>query len=366
MMGRNRTRASVHSGLRRAVRFFPWLLVLALVGGDTRAEEFAADLRARFKPTEPTIALTYRVSYRIMDIEITQIAVARIGVTIGLWEGAEGGPPHPATLVDFALDTLEERESDRQRNIHVVLHNKVLSVLRRPELDAVVFAKRTDQSLRFLWNRKQADNLERYDLESGELRYHRIDYLTGTETTNLVGHLELAREGKEVCRLLRLAHEAYVQEVSRGQVLTKDVPVHLYIQGDLVPYAIKVRQKNATIRLIGHAFRTLRLWAYPLRKASGPAYGCEAWILSFRDLAAQVEPRCLDAFGEDVAEWLMVPLIAEFDLPLGRVRGLLTTIAGFDDRGTDMRDGSEAGAPMSVPEQRDLDKEIMSTYSTLE
>ena len=97
-----------------------------------------------------------------------------------------------------------------------------------------------------------------------------------------------------------------------------------------------------------------------------PAYGYEAWILSFRDLAAQVEPGYLDATGRDVAEWLMVPLIAEFDLPLGRVRGLLTAIAGFDGWRTDMRDGADAGAPASIPERRDLDNEIMSTYSTLE
>ena len=182
MIVRYQGRMPVQPGPRRAVHLFPWLLSLALVSGDAKAGEFAADLRARFKPTEPTIALAYRVSYRVLDIEITPIAVARIGVTVGLWEGAERGPPRPAALVDFTLDTLEERETDRQRNIHVVLHNKVVSVPRRPELDAVVFAKRTDQSLRFLWNRKRADNLERYDLESGELRYHRIDYLTGTET----------------------------------------------------------------------------------------------------------------------------------------------------------------------------------------
>ena len=48
-------------------------------------EEFAADIRARFTPREPAVSLTYRVSYRVMGLEITQIAVAKVGVTVGLW-----------------------------------------------------------------------------------------------------------------------------------------------------------------------------------------------------------------------------------------------------------------------------------------
>ena len=226
--------------------------------------------------------------------------------------------------MDFTLDTLETGEIYRERKIHVVLHNKVLAVLRRPELDTVVFAKRTDQSFQFLWNKKIADNQEVYDLESGSLRYHCFDYLRGMEITNIVGHAELAREGKEICCLLRLAHDAYEQETAKGQILTRDIPVNLYIQGDLVPYAIRVKERNATVRLLGHSIPSLRLWAYPLAHRGNRAYGCESWTVSFRELAECVAPRCLEALRGDIAEWIMIPLIADLDLPLGAIHGVLT------------------------------------------
>lgn len=302
-------------------RRLAWALLLA---GATAAgaADFADGVRARFVASGPAIALAYRVSYRVMGIELVHVADAKVEVALGEWRSADGTRV-PAGALDFSLDTLEGREEDRERKIHVAVHNRVLAILRRPELEAIVFAKRTDQRLRFLWRRQRKDTTEIYDLESGGLRYEGIDHLAGTSTTNLAGRRELAGEGKRVCSLMKAAYETYVQQGPGGRGVANQEPIHLYIQGDLVPYGLRVKDRNARLRMFGRSLPSLRLWAYPLKRTSGRACGCEAWILPFGDLAERIDPEMRSAFGGDVEEWIMVPLLADLDLSLGTMRGRL-------------------------------------------
>ena len=297
-------------------------LALATVLTAAGAEEFA-DLRARFTPVDPTIFLQYRVAYRVFGIEIEEVAVANVGVTVGLWRSADGGRTSEVSLVEFNLDTLRNKETDTERDVHVSIHNRIVAVLRRPDMDAIVFAKRANQRFQFLWRKRVTNNEEIYNLETGCLRYHCADYLTGTQTTNLIGHAELTSEGKEVCRMLKLVHDAYAGG-GADKDLTRDVPVYVYMRGDLVPYTIKVKDRDDPVKVFDRTMPALRLRAQPIKHLFALSYGSEVWVVSVRDLAARLGQQDLVRLSRDVTDWIMVPLIADLGFPLGTIRAEIT------------------------------------------
>jgi hypothetical protein len=170
------------------------------------------------------------------------------------------------------------------------------------------------------------NNTEIYNMESGALQYFCRDYATGLVSTSLVGRAELEGEGKEVCRLLGLVYDAY-RDTNTPLELTRDLPVHVYMRGNLMAYELHVKQRNSPVTVLGQRIPALRVWAYPTKQRFMLHYGCDAWTVSFPDLLAQTRPPGLVEIREEINDSIMIPLVADLSFPLGTIRGQLTGLA---------------------------------------
>lgn len=300
-------------------------LLAALAAGPARSgeDEYTAALRRRFKPQKPAVRMDYSVAYRLLGLELKQLANAHVTAVEGRWPDSAGGAAQPACLVEFVLSTGDEG-AEAQRGM-VQIYNRITAVLTMPDLNAVLFIKRSKQRISLLCRRKFVDNLEIYNVETGALAYVCHDYLFNTVSTNLVGADDLARQGREVSRFLKILYANYHDEQSLAE-FDPDKPVYIYTEGDLVPFRLNFSRERDAVPALGDEIPALYFSARPHREARGRGRNFDMWAASFLDVSLKSEQPELISLARSSLPWSMVPLRTDLGLPLGAIRCFLTGI----------------------------------------
>lgn len=323
-------------------------LVVSVAGVALSADddEYTADVRRRFKPDKPAACMDYSVTYRLLGLELKHLATARVTAEEGFWPGWDG-VARPACLVDFVLST-GGADAESQRGM-VQIYNRITAVLTMPDLNAVLFIKRSKQRINLLCKRKYLDNLEIYNTETGALDYVCHDYLSNTVSTNLVGAEDLTRQGREVSRFLKVLHANYhnnlAQDDQSQNAFDPEAPVYIYTEGDLVPFRLDFGEERDIVPALGTEIPAMYFAARPHREAGGRGRNFDMWAASFLDVSLKSEQPDLVSLARTSLPWSMVPLRTDLGLPLGAIRCYLTGIRALPlpDNATP---GLQAGASL--------------------
>ncbi len=300
------------------------VILAALAAGAARGaeDEYTAGVHRRFQPEKPAVRMDYSVAYRLLGLELKQLADAQVTAVEGRWPGPDGAA-RPACLVEFVLSTGAEG-AEAQRGM-VQIYNRITAVLTMPDLNAVLFVKRSKQRISLLCRRKFLDNLEIYNVETGALDYACHDYLFNTVSTNLVGAADLARQGREVSRFLKILHANYHNDQSLA-AFDPETPVYIYTEGDLVPFRLNFSRERDAVPALGAEIPAMYFAARPHRDARGRGRNFDMWAASFLDVSLKSEQSDLISLARSSLPWSMVPLRTDLGLPLGAIRCFLTGI----------------------------------------
>ncbi len=291
----------------------------ALLHADTG--EIPDRVAARFTPGKAAVKATYSVAYRLLGLELRRLANAVIIAVEGSWQAPDASSNRPACLVSFRLDSLERRPGPRRG---VILHNHIVAILAFPELDAILYAKRANEDIRIFAHRKHADNYEIYDLDGYALRYTCVNFKDNTAGTNLVGAAELTRQGKEVCRFLKILYDSYHTPTQTLASANSGNPTFfLYTEGDLVPFDFTLARARTPTSVLGARMSSLYLNAKPGAKAGGKGRNLELWALPFLDVAENKGCGDMIALARETLQWSMIPLVTDLGLSIGTIRGTL-------------------------------------------
>lgn len=286
-------------------------------------DECTVAVHRRFRPDKPAVRMDYSVAYRLLGMELKRLADANVTAVEGQWPDPAGGAPRPACLVEFVLSTGTDG-AEAQRGM-VQIYNRITAVLTMPDLNAVIFIKRSRQRISILGRRKFVDNLEIYNVESGALDYACHDYLFNTVSTNLVGAEDLTRQGKEVSQFLKILYANYHDDQTLAS-FNPDTPVYIYTEGDLVPFRLHFRRERDAVPALGNKIPSLYFTARPHREARGRGRNFEMWAASFLDVSLKSAQPDLIGLAKNTLPWSMIPLRTDLGLPLGAIRCFLTGI----------------------------------------
>ncbi|MGI6087931.1 MAG: hypothetical protein ACOYCD_08330 [Kiritimatiellia bacterium] len=303
-------------------------------------DEYTAAARRRFKPDKPAACMDYSVTYRLLGLELKQLADATVTAEEGFWPGLDGAF-RPACLVEFVLSTGGAGAEDQRGMVQI--YNRITAVLTMPDLNAVLFIKRSKQRISLLCKRKFLDNLEVYNTETGALDYVCHDYLSNTVSTNLVGAEDLTRQGREVSRFLKVLHANYHNYLAQDD-LDPETPVYIYTEGDLVPFRLDFGRERDVVPVLGSEIPAMYFAARPHRDAQGRGRNFDMWAASFLDVSLKSEQPDLVSLARSSLPWSMVPLRTDLGLPLGAIRCFLTGIRALPLPGK-APPGLQAGAP---------------------
>jgi hypothetical protein len=278
----------------------------------------------RFTPTQPAILVDYDIDYRFLFIKLLSLARANVRAVKGTWLNSATGEKQKALLLKAKIDSGDDPESEDRRRVST--HRHITAVLKMPEAETLVYIKKADEYVNPLFkNPKEAKYREIYDMQSGQLRFIRRDYLNDTVQTNLVGAQNLARQGEEIATTLKIISDVYH---GRREMLDKetDVTVDINIDGVVTPFRITTEKDEAPVRINDEDLPCLRTVIRPTEEAEGRGSKAIVWAMSFRDLAEIKGDPELMAVAETTKKWSMVPLAADYGLALGYVRAGVTGV----------------------------------------
>ena len=133
----------------------------------------------------------------------------------------------------------------------------------------------------------------------------------------------VTRQGKEVSVFLKLIAEAY-QSDKPASLCDPKRPVYIYTDGDLVPFALRIRDRKTNLAILNTVVPALYLKAHPTKDARGKGREFEMWTASFLDVSEKTREKGLIALAHDSLSWSMIPLIIDLGLPIGTIRGVLS------------------------------------------
>ncbi len=322
--------------------------VTVCASGVEPAKDPVADLWQRFEPTHPTVSLDYKVTYHLLSLELKRLAVAHADVTEGVWSNRCSGQVTPACFVDFHLNT-EEPTQDVDR-VRVALHNRISTILTMPDLEALHYVKRSDERFNLAFKHQKINNQEVFNLESGALVYHRVDWVTGEETNSVPGAEYLQQQSREIQRFMKMIFAFYSGRLKPSET-NEDFKLFVYTEATMVPFDVRAETKRRTMEVLDRSIPALCLRAKPGPEAKGKGRNFALYAASFEDVAQQTGSEPLRDLARQSLEWSMVPLVSEFGLFIGTVRCVLTDIhVNPPDAAASPSGGENGSAQGSLPD----------------
>ncbi|HBA82879.1 MAG TPA: hypothetical protein DCZ95_02180 [Verrucomicrobia bacterium] len=292
-------------------------------------DNLLSELKSRFAPEKPTVSISYDVGYRFLFLNLMSLARATIDTTEGVWSNSITGQTVPACFIEFTFRThdCEEGATDRNR---ISIDDKIVSVLTMPDLNTLMYIKKTDECLNpLIGHRKESKNLFVYDLESGNLNYRLEDYLADTVTTNLPGTGNLVEQGKDVSHFLKIMSEIYY---GKQEMITpdSDFRIHCDVDGAVRAFCVKTESTTLAIKLLGANLPAIRVSVEPAKGEPIRSVGFQLWASSLQDVAQASQDSNLRELSAKVPDWSMVPLLADYGLSVGYIRCSMSKIQAID------------------------------------
>ncbi len=315
-----------------AIKLVVAIIVVALFGfkpGAAPAQDIA-DLNCRdhFNPFMPTLVMKYEVNYSLFGLNLVHLADAFIYATDGEWFNEATGEWVNSYLLSLHLDTTEDAsEIGRGR---YSIHNRLVAVLLKPSLEAIVFAKRDFLHVDTFFAKMEVHNTEIFSVESGKNDYVKKDFVSSSVTTNLDQFAALTKQRNEVLRFLKVVSAVYVGNTN-SLAKADDFNISVFTENTLVKFVVKIYPKLEKVNVMDGKFNSVHFKAKPAPGFSGKGRELAAWMAPFRFLAYQINDPALVWMADRTFEWGMVPLVAEYGLRVGTVHCELVRISPEPD-----------------------------------
>ena len=305
----------------RQVMFRVALLVLLIQRGAGALP--LSELDARFTPLETPVCMDYEVGYRLMNIELSRVARVEATTTIGTWTHRVSGEKIPALFLDMRVDSPDGGLPGHRNRIS--LHDRIVAVLTVPGMQALVFAKATDESLRPLIHASEMLATSVYDTQAGRLEYQHRNLKSGAVVTNLVNPealLELSRRVQPVMQFL--VEEA--RHPSPDAATSENGRIVANIDGKAAALRILTQGERSPACLARQRLESLRIRTVAEKGSAVHPRNFQAWSVTFDTLAALLKDGALCEAASRAPAQTVVPLVMDYELALGVVRVTLKSI----------------------------------------
>ncbi len=285
------------------------VLCLFCTAGWSEDQPYISDMKARFKPVLPTVALIYKVSYRLLGMNLVNVAQARLETTEGYWTKTGATNPVRSCFIELTLQTPNWNKENAAK-ARVYIHDHLISVVTMPELNTLYYIKKTDESIRPPFTKgKRVDSLHIYDLESGDLSFYSTNYLTGKICTNLLGGaVDIAAQGREVIDVLKTMSDVYNKKIP-SLTPKSDFRIFVNCDGIAVPFAAHTRSDK--IRILGKRWNSLRCDIMPAKEAPRiKSRDFATWAVSLVTLQEVIDKDKIMDIAPQTPDWSMTTLLA--------------------------------------------------------
>ncbi len=283
-----------------------------------------AELDARFTPVETPVFMEYDVGYRLLNIELSRVGKVVASTTIGRWRHRVTGHDVPALFLDMQVDSPDRGKAGRRNRVSI--HDRIVAVMTLPDMQALVFAKYTDEYLHPLIGRcKETLACSIYDTQSGRLEYTHRELKDGSVSTNLVNPealLELSRKIRPVMDFLVGQYKAPTLDAAtsgKGLIVAN-------LDGHVVVLRMLTSRERSPACLARKRMDSMCINPVAERGSSVKPRDFHAWSMTFEKLAMTLNDEALIQSAHHAPVETVVPLAIDYELGLGSVRATMTSI----------------------------------------
>ena len=301
-----------------------WLVWFAGVARQGVAGDLPlSQLDARFTALEQPVCMEYDVGYRLFNIELSRVGKVVATTTIGQWRHRVTGETIPALFLDMRVDSPDSGKAGRRNRISI--HDRIVAVMTVPDMQALVFAKYTDETLRPLIHTSESLGVSVYDTQSGKLEFESRNLKTSVVITNLVNPealLELSRKIRPIMEFLVQQYYAPTQDADtsdKGRIVAN-------LDGKVAALRILTHREKSPNCLMHQRMDSMVIRAVAERVSSVKPRDFFAWTMTFEKLAMAVHDESLVASARHAPVQTVVPLAMDYELALGKVRVAMTSI----------------------------------------
>lgn len=283
-----------------------------------------AALDARFTPVETPVCMEYDVGYRCMNIELRRVGKIVATTTIGRWKHRVSGVEVPALFLDMRVDSPDSGISGQRSRVSI--HDRIVAVMSVPDLNALVFAKYTDEFLNPLIGRcKESHSWSLYDTQTGQLEYENHDLKKGEVKTRLENPEALLKLSRTMRPMMEFLVRRY-QAPSVGSGDTDEGRIVANLDGKVVALRILTDREKSPACLGMKRMESMRIKTVAERGSTVKPRDFLAWSMTFKQLAAMVHDEALVQSATRAPVETVVPLAVDYELGLGSVRATMTGI----------------------------------------
>jgi hypothetical protein len=304
--------------------------VLVMMAGACHAAESVPDLEKRFRADTTPILMSYDITYRFLGMELGFLGRMELVTSTGKWKHRVSGEEIPAAFIDVRVRSKDclAGEGGRSR-----INDRMVAVLELPSMNALVFAKETDERLNPIFGRTSLSRaVSCYDTQSGSLDYYRNNFVTGNLSTNLTAPEAIFDLSRRVGVVMGFLEARYLQ--GESATVTPDAgKIAVNLDGQVVKVALVTEPAKSPACFDKRRFSTLHIETAMDRNAPVRAREFHAWGMLFRDLAAEIGDDSLKQAAEKAPINALVPLVMDYELALGSVRVVMKSSIVGDSSG---------------------------------
>ena len=285
----------------------------------------AAGIESRFSAGAVPVTMTYDVVYRFLGLELADVGQVTVTTTVGTWRHAASGQTIPALLMVTRIDSPDSgRPGERRR---VSIHDRIMSVLTVPGLEALVFTRESDLHLNPVIGRsKDVRQVSSYDTQSGQLAFRQDDLVAGSVRTNITNPevmLDLSRRiGPLMAGLVHQCRDTNVAAAGRAEAAR----IGVNMDGRAVSLLIKTYPQRSPACLDRQRPASLCLTTEAEPGSGVKPRDFHAWNVPFDRLASwHDDPALAEAVRAAPVESI-VPLVLDYELALGSIRATMTSV----------------------------------------
>lgn len=282
-----------------------------------------AELDARFSPVDAPVCMQYEVGYRLMNIELSQVAKVEATTTIGTWNHRVTGEKIPALFLDMRVDSPDNGIPGHRNRISI--HDRIVAVLTVPGMQALVFAKATDESLRPLIRTSEMRATSVYDTQSGRLEYEYRNLKNGAVVTNLANPEALLELSRRVYPVMQFLVEQYGHPTPDAAT-SDNGRIVANIDGKVAALRIQTHGERSPSCLARQRLQSMCIRPVAERGSTVRPRDFQAWSVSFDALAGLLGDAALREAADRAPAKTVVPLVMDYELALGVVRVTMKSV----------------------------------------
>jgi len=333
-------------------RLLPSVIVFAVVLAawvPVKAAELPlSEFEARFTPQETPVCMNYDVGYRLLNIELRRVAKVVATTTIGTWRHRVTGKNIPALFLDMRVDSPDTVTPGRRSRISI--HDRIIAVLTVPDMQALLFAKHTDEYLRPLIHATESLGASVYDTQSGTLEFENRNLKTGVISSNLVNSAALFKLSHRIRPVMDFLVAQY-KAPTPDAALSDNGRIVANLDGKVAALRILTHRERSPNCLTRRRFDSLCARTVIEKGSTARPRDFHAWSMTFAALARILHDEALLQSALHAPVETVVPLVMDYELALGSVRVTMTSIYLGKDCREPPQDSMVTESPEPVTEE---------------